>query len=560
MSDGPVITRFAPSPSGRLHIGGARTALFCWALARRMGGRFLVRLEDTDQARSTEASAREILENLAWLGLDWDDGPEIAVDGRTIGGDARGVGPFKQSERLKIYDEHVERLIAEGKAYPAFETVEELDMKRRAAQAEKRQYRYDRAGLQVEEAQRRSRVESGEEHVVRLRVPDEGITVHDDVLGDVTWGPQEVDDFIIRKRDGFPTYHLAVVIDDELMGVTHVLRGQEHLINTPKHALLQRALGFRTPVYAHMPLIFNEQGAKMSKRERDAAARAACREREFGASPIDGLGDEAFKLWLGDKKRQLEPDQLAAIAAALQIHLPEVSVGDFREAGYLPEVLDNFIALLGWTPSKHDDGSDREKLDLDFLAKDFEIARIGRSNARFDRNKLAAFNADAFQAMSDEAFAERLRAWAERYDAALIGRFDDRWALLARAARPRCKTFADVRTVVAFALTAADGFGYDDKALKKFLLKGEPSGLELLGAFREELPGIDPFEPEAIEQAVSAFAESKGVGMGKIAQPLRIALTGAGVSPPLGETLALLGREPVEARIIRCLNEMSARA
>jgi glutamyl/glutaminyl-tRNA synthetase len=552
-----IVTRFAPSPTGRLHIGGARTALFCWALARHAGGRFLLRLEDTDQARSSEASAREILEDLAWLGLDWDDGPELTIDSRTFGGDSRGVGPYRQSERLDIYNTHVDRLIAEGKAYAAFDTPEELDAKRKAAIAEKRQYRYDRAALQLAETERVHRIEEGEPHVVRLRTPDEGITVHDEVLGDVVWGPNEVDDFIIRKRDGFPTYHLAVVIDDALMGVTHVLRGQEHLINTPKHVLLQQALGFDTPIYAHMPLIFNEKGAKMSKRERDVAARAACKDQSIEQSPTPAIDDATFTDWLADKKKQLEPDEVKALADAIDIHLPEVSVADFREAGYLPEVVDNFIALLGWTPSKHDDGSDREKFDLDFLARDFDVARIGKSNARFDRTKLAAFNADAIQAMDDDTFAGLLRDWAAQYDPGLIETFNDRWSLLARASRPRCKTFGDVRTVVAFALTGDDDFDYDDKAVKKFIFKGEPSGLELLGAFRQHLP--TSFAPEDIEEAVSSFAEAKGVGMGKIAQPLRIALTGAGVSPPLGETLALLGRETVERRIARCMHDLSAR-
>jgi glutamyl/glutaminyl-tRNA synthetase len=557
MSDtnGTVVTRFAPSPSGRLHIGGARTALFCWALARRLGGSFLVRLEDTDRARSSEASARGILEDLAWLGLEWDEGPALAWEGRTIGGDPRGVGPFRQSERLGIYNDQIDRLIAEGRAYHAFDTPEELDAKRKAAMAAKQQYRYDRAALEIPPAEREARVSAGEAHVVRLRVPeDEAITVVDEVLGEVSFAPGELDDFIIRKRDGYPTYHLAVVVDDGLMGVTHVLRGQEHLANTPKHVALQHALGLPTPVYAHMPLIFNEKGAKMSKRERDQAAREAVGAAGLDAPPTDAIAADEFAAWLGDKKRQLEAGRLEALAAAMGLHLPEVSVEDFRAAGYLPGAIDNFIALLGWTPSKHADGTERERFGLEFLAEDFSIAKIGRSNARFDRVKLAAFNQGSIAELDDEAFADLYRAWLEAYDPATLGAIGaDRLEAFCAAVRPRCKTLADAADVGRFALVGADEIAYDENAVKKWLLKGDPSGLAMLGELRGALEGVEPWSPGAIESAVGAFCEARGLGMGKAAQPLRVAMTGSGVSPALGETLALVGKPEALARVDRCL-------
>ena len=319
----------------------------------------MIRVEDTDRASSTEASMHAILRNLAWLGITWDDGPEVETESGTIGGDERNVGPYFQSERLDIYQKYIDKLVEEGKAYPAFETTEEIAEKREQARAEKKQYKYDRAALQLSAEERQQRIDAGAPHVIRFKVPDdEDLVVNDTVLGEVRFRAGETEDFVIRKADGYPTYHFAVVVDDELMGVTHVLRGQEHLNNTPKHVALQKALGFNTPVYAHMPLIFNDKGQKMSKRERDVVAKQAVRDAGIDATPVpDALNDEHFETWMGDKKAQLEDEQLDAIANHLGVNLPEVSVEDFRKGGYLPEVIVNFIALLGWTPPKDDDGA-----------------------------------------------------------------------------------------------------------------------------------------------------------------------------------------------------------
>jgi glutamyl-tRNA synthetase len=326
-----VVSRFAPSPTGHLHIGGARTALFNWALAQRDGS-FLLRIEDTDRARSSEEAVRGILEDLVWLGIDWDEGPEwtAAPGGRVVGGDPRGVGPFYQAERRALYDEHIGRLIDADRAYPAFESEAELDRLRRAAQAQKRGFRYRRpADWDRDAALARM---GSEAHVIRFRMPEEPLRVADEVLGAVEFAPEHFDDFVIRKRDGFPTYHLAVVVDDETMGVTHVLRGQEHLNNTPRHVALQRALGFRAPTYAHMSLTFNPDGSKISKRDKDKAARAAVR----AALQRDPAGErgrltalvtpERLDAWLADKKRQLEPAELVALADALGVELPGIDV------------------------------------------------------------------------------------------------------------------------------------------------------------------------------------------------------------------------------------------
>lgn len=582
-----VITRFAPSPTGRLHIGGARTALFCWAYANGRGGRFILRIEDTDQARSSESSTRGILEDLAWLGIEWDEGPEHSTRGeagtiaRTLGGDPRRVGPFYQAQRLAIYNEWIQRMIERDLAYPAFETAEELDAKRRAVTAAGGAYRYDRAALEVPKAERLTRMRAGEPHVVRFRFPDEPVHVTDEVLGEIAFDASHVDDFVLRKADGFPTYHFAVVVDDELMGVTHVLRGQEHLNNTPRHVALQRALGFRVPVYAHLPLIFTMDGAKMSKREKDKAARDACKKAGIIAEDAHArMGRaapplESVAAWLNDSRSQIDAEALAALAASLSLTLPEVTIEDFRRAGYLPEVVCNFIALLGWSPGLKDaEGRDVEKFDMAFLRDRFDLPRIGKTNSRFDRVKLLAFNADAIAAMDDARFAARWRAWCEVHhphilaDAASDARdraltvaaatqsrvlTPEQFEILARAVRPRSKTFVDALERSAFALIADDAIEYDAKAVDKVLRKGTPSGLDVLRDVAGVLAMVRPFTPEAISAAVERFAAERSLGMGAVAQPLRVAMTGTTVSPGLGETLAVLGPIAVQARVTRCI-------
>ena len=561
MPETPVITRFAPSPTGHLHIGGVRTALFCWAYARKHGGRFVLRIEDTDQKRSSEDAARGILEDLAWLGIGWDDGPGFG----NLGGDARGVGPFYQSQRLDIYQRFLAQLLDADLAYPAFETAEELAAMRAEAQARKETFGYrQRADYDRDSAhaEMRRREKAGEPFVVRFKTPAKPIRVADSVLGEIEFDEQHTDDFVIRKADGYPTYHFAVVIDDELMGVTHVLRGQEHLNNTPKHVALQQALTrddgtpFRTPVYAHMPLIFNTDGSKMSKRDKDKTVRAALKtEPEAQARSRTLVGDEAFAAWQKDKTRQLPTDALLTIARDLSIDLPEIDVEDFRRSGYLPEVLCNYLALLGWNPGmKNDDGTDLERFDAAFLCEHFSLERIGKSNAKFDREKLAAFSQATLAAMEPGDFARELRVWCERYDPALLDTLAHRFDLAARAIQPRVQVLSQCREPIGFALMADEAIEFDPKAVKKALHKGDPTGLSILGDFRETLAAIEPFEPDQIEAAVKAFCEAREIGMGKLAQPLRVAMTGGNVSPGLGETLALVGKESALARVDRCLD------
>jgi len=547
------ITRFAPSPTGLLHIGGARTALFAWAYAKGRGGRFVLRIEDTDQQRSSAESEKQILASLAWMGIAWDDGPEYTADGVTYGGDSRNVGPYHQARRLEIYTDHLQRLIDEEKAYHAFETPEELDAKRAAARAEKKAFRYDRAALHIPKEERLARAASGERCVVRFKMPDESITVVDEVLGEVTIKPEDMDDLVIRKADGFPTYHFAVVVDDELMGVTHVIRGQEHLINTPKHVALQRALGFRVPSFAHLPLIMNPEGSKMSKRDKDKAARHAAKQAGLETSPVAGVSDDELAKWLKDSKSQLPTDALEALAAQLGLQLPEINVDDFRRAGYLPETLCNFLSLLGWSP-----GNDLEKFDNEFLKEKFDLPRIVKTAARFDRKKLLAFNTDSITQMAPAEFATRWRAWCETEAPELLAKLsDEQFALMAQANQPRSKTFLDALGFCAFLQLATDDIDYDPKAVKKFIAKNDGQGLRVLAELREALAAVDPWEPATIQNAVETFAGSRELGMGAVAQPLRIACTGTSVSPPIDATLAALGKETVLARIDRAVAQLA---
>jgi len=552
-----VVTRFAPSPTGHLHVGGARTALFNWALARRLGGRFLLRIEDTDRARSSEAASRGILEDLAWLELVWDEGPVWEADGTSFGGDPREVGPFRQSERLDRYEASWSQLLERDFVYPAFETAEELDALRRTAQAEKRGFRYRRgADYARDVALARMREEP---HVLRFRMTVAPVRVVDAILGEVVFGEEHLDDFIVRKRDGLPTYHFAVVVDDAAMGVTHVLRGQEHLNNTPRQVILQQALGFPEPVYLHVPLIFNPDGSKMSKRDKDKAAR-----RAFQGAPVplraaveDRFEPGALAAWLKDKRSQLDPELLTRLAAGLGLELPNIEVEDFRRAGFLPEVLCNFLALLGWNPGLKDEaGKDLEHFDREFITQRFDPARIGKSNAKFDRPKLEAFNQDAIATLAPGEFVERWGEWCRRYDPDAWERLGKRGrrARFAAAMQIRSKTLADPTRREGpggFALVADDEVDYDPAAVEKFLVRdGGAARLRELGAQLRRLPA---FEPEAIEATVRAYCDAEAIGFGKAAQPLRVALAGRPVTPPLGDTVAILGSEATLRRIERCL-------
>ncbi len=535
-----VRTRFAPSPSGHLHVGGARTALFCWAYAKAHGGKFILRIEDTDQSRRSDAASVGFLEDLRWLGIDWDEGPECDDCG---GGE---YGPYIASQRLDIYHRYIDKLVEQGKAYRAFEGPEQLEAARATARAERRAYRYDRAALKLEQATIQRYLDEGRPHVVRFKVPDEQpVNVHDEVYGEVTVRPEEIDDFVILKGDGYPTYHFAVVVDDELMHITHVIRGQEHLYNTAKHVLLQDALGFRRPIYAHVSLIFNPDGSKMSKRDKDKALRNAVRDRRLERSPAMPhasneavMSEEHWQSWLSNKDHPLELESAERLALALDVDLPEIDVKDFRRAGYLPEVMVNYLALLGWSP-----GGDIEKFDQQFLIEHFDLDRILKSPARFARDKLLAFNLDALQAMSTVQFTDQLRQHGERYHPE-YGRelSDEQFAMFAAANHQRSKTLDDPFRSGRFFIMSDDQIVYEQtKGVRKALCNGDPSGYDHLAAIKPMLAALRDWTKEALEENVTNYAQEHAEGkLGKVAQPLRIAVSGGTVSPAIFDTLDIL--------------------
>jgi glutamyl/glutaminyl-tRNA synthetase len=553
-----IVTRFAPSPTGYLHAGGARTALFNWAYTRRLGGRFILRIEDTDQLRSSEESTRKIVQDLAWLGIDWDEGPDphAANPYTTQLGEH---GPYFQSQRLSIYRHYQQQLLDRRLAYEAFETTEELAAQREAAVRAGQQYRYDPTpALSLSAEQVKKLKQEGKPYVIRLRVPDKTFTVEDRILGTVSIASSEIEDFVLCKGDGFPTYHFAVVIDDILMGVTDVLRGQEHLMNTPKHLALYEAFGVAPPRYAHLPLIFNPDGSKMSKRDKAKTARESARKwlaANGGNQPklaeIAGLREQELEDFM--KKRSDEVQTAAAIAGATGVHLPEIDVHDFRVSGYLPEGLVNYLALLGWSPK-----NDNEEIDAAALSKVFDISGIGKSPARFDRKKLLAFNADAIRRLAPEDFRTRLRAYfAESYPE-YLQRLGSKFDQFADNYKERSRTLAEPAEIGRFFVVDDEAVQYDAKAVKQVLLANGGEGLRMLTALLPELRQVEPWSVQALERKLGDLVQSLGVGLGKLGQPLRVAISGGTVTPALYDTLAVLGKERVLNRIEGCLARWSA--
>jgi glutamyl-tRNA synthetase len=490
----PIRVRFAPSPTGYLHIGGARTALFNWLLARKHGGAFILRIEDTDQGRHVADSLDKILADMRWLGLNWDEGPEASG----------ATGPYFQSERLETYRRYTEQLLERGLAYYAMETSEELAALRAQFPKDKGVFRYPRPDPLPTVAQGEAARAAGRPVVVRFKMPGENIIVHDVILGDVELAGAELEDFVIQKGDGWPTYHFACVVDDELMGVTHVLRGQEHLINTPKHVAMQRALGFRTPVYAHLPVIFNMNGTKMSKRDKEKALKE-------GRTP------------------------------------PEIDVHDFRVAGYLPEALINFVSLLGWST-----GDETEQLSIAETMRRFEVQSIGRSNAKFDRDKLLAFNTDWAQRVEPARLLEAFKDFLAVNDLPMRSLPDDVLAYVLRVTKG-FRTFRDVTAKAAILFADDATLEYDPKAVKKVLQRNEGQGFAMLASALPQLEALADWTVEALEPCIASVCAACGCELGAVAQPIRVAVTGTSISPPIFDTLVLLGRAGTLRRIRRAL-------
>ena len=477
-----VRVRYAPSPTGDPHVGNIRSALFNWLYARHTGGAFIVRIEDTDRARMVEGSVETILDALRWLGLDWDEGP----------GSETPHGPYVQSERLALYESHADWLLAEGRAYHCYCPPERLDALRKAQQKAHRPTGYDRRCLDPAEAAK-ARAENPTP-VVRFRMPDEGsITVDDFVRGEVTFDVSLLDDFVLLKSDGYPTYHLANVVDDHLMEISDVMRAEEWLPSAPRHRLLYEAFGYEMPRLIHLPLILGPDRSKLSKRH--------------GAA----------------------------------------SVLEFREMGYLPDALVNFLALLGWSL---DDSS--EVFTKDDLVRHFTPERILANPAVFNIEKLDWFNGLYIRSMPDGDLADALLPWLEDAERGLpaSARPVDRGYLssIVPLERERLKRLTDAPEMLSFFFE--ERLDYDATLLV-------PKGLDAAtarGALEQALATAETagdWSAEALETAYRALAEQLGVRTGQLFGAMRVAVTGRTAAPPLFDTLAVLGKE-------RCLSRLRA--
>ncbi|MBN1435545.1 MAG: glutamate--tRNA ligase [Sedimentisphaerales bacterium] len=531
-----IITRFPPSPTGYLHIGSARTALFCWLHARSNNGRLILRIEDTDLKRNTPTAVQQVIKDLQWLGIDWDEGPDKPGPN----------APYLQSQRLDIYQKYVQQLLDQHKAYYCFDTTEELQVLRDAAQAAKTNFTYPRPEKFPTEADAQAARDQGRPVVVRLAMPNQDITVTDIIRGQVTFAAAELSDFIIQKSDGFPTYHLAVVVDDELMGVTDVIRGQEHLMNTPSHIALQQALGFRTPNYVHMSVTVSEGGGKLSKRERAKTLRQAI--KDHPEADLDALA-QAGSITRADLDSfilgESTPDQpnISAMAEFLHTPLPEINVVDFLHSGYIPEALLNFVALLGWNP-----GDNREIMPLDELIQSFDIRRLSKTNSLFDRKKLLAFNTEHMKMIAPEKLLAHFQNYLQIIESPLRNLDSATLAHIVQCCQG-ARTLAEIASKCDFLIQ--DSVTFDPKAVQKVLQK--PNAPELLQITRDALDALTAWDEPSINSCIETLCTQHNVGMGKIAQPIRVAITGNTISPPIHDSLILLTKPKTIQRLDQTL-------
>ena len=530
-----VVTRFAPSPTGYLHVGGARTALFNWLMAKKTGGKFLLRIEDTDQKRNTASAAAQVMADLRWLGIQWDEGPEVGGPN----------GPYYQSERLDIYKTYLDKLIESGKAYYCFETSEELTEIREESIKEKRNLIYPRPEFFPDKKDVEKARAEGRPVTIRFAIPqDKPIIVNDIIRGEITFQPKELSDFIIQKSDGFPTYHFACVVDDELMNVTHIIRGQEHLMNTPCHIPLQQALGFRTPQYAHMSVTVSESGGKLSKRERPKALQQAIKQMaDVNLEELAKVGNitvEELDSFINGKSIPDMPN-IDAIAEHVGIRLPEINVVDFFRSGYLPETMVNFLALLGWNP-----GNNREVMTTEELIECFDLTRATKTNSLFDRKKLLSFNTEHIKMQGPEKMLPAFKAFLKEINSP-VAKADDEMLKKLIHINVGARTLEDIDKKCRFFFVKNDEIEYDPQAVKKVLLKDR--AIEILAIVRQRLAEMSDFTEEGIEAMLRGLAEEEQVGLGKVAQPLRVSMCGTTVSPPVFDSVQILGIENTLKRI-----------
>jgi glutamyl/glutaminyl-tRNA synthetase len=541
MSTAKVITRFAPSPTGYLHVGGARTALFNWLYSRHTGGQFLLRIEDTDLARSTEDATTQLLSDLRWLGLQWDNAELVY-----------------QSKRLAIYNKLIEQLMVQGKAYEAWETPAELDSMRQQAQRAKRPFIYRRPTYTADLLKKFK--DENRTPVIRFAMPVKEYRFHDLTLGkDVVQTQHEVQDFVIRKGDGMPTYHFGVVVDDAEMGITHVLRGLEHLLNTVNHIGLQEALGYPRPIYAHLSTMLNpETGEKLSKRDRDRKIRKrvldwmrSTKKTVDEIASLSGIESARLTDWIATDTMQLdltEQPKVMKVVGLTEGDLPEIMIHDFRHKGYTPEVLNNFLALQGWSP-----GGDLEHMTVEKMVELFSLDRINSASPKFNREKLKSFSTDFFAKAPMPRQVSALRDYLSVNPASPLNRATDEELAKLLHMNAGFHVLREVDEKSSFFFTADDKIEYAPEAIEKVLKKNEKQGLNALIAIQPILAETKEWTATALEAAVKNYCETTGLGLGKVAQPIRVAVSGTAVSPPIFESLEFLGREKTLARIARCI-------
>ncbi|MDM8529870.1 glutamate--tRNA ligase [Anaerolineales bacterium HSG25] len=487
-----VRVRYAPSPTGDFHVGGARTALFNYLFARHHGGSFILRIEDTDQKRFNPEALDWLLNGLRYLGLEWDEGPDV-------GGE---FGPYTQTERLDIYQRHCQQLLDEGKAYRCFCTAERLDAVRKEQQKNKQRSGYDRHCRNLDPTESAERANNGEQHTVRIKLPlAETITFQDKVKGKITFDYTNLQDAVIMKSDGIPTYHLANVIDDHLMQISHIMRGDEWVNSIPLHLLLYQSFGWQPPVMVHLPLILNPTGkGKMSKRE--------------GRAP-DG-------------------------------RVLPVFVRSFEEMGYLPEAMINYLALLGW--SLDDKTEIFSKIEL---IEHFSLERIKPSPAAWDYDRLDHFNGDYIRQLSVEALTEQLLPFLEQ---AGISATSETLSPITPIIQERIKTLSDAASQVDF-FFVENLPDYDSAEL----IPKKMDAAQTITALQEAKSVLTTaeFEHDALDSALRTHAKSVGLKVGQMFQPIRVAVCGRKAAPPLLDTLAVLGRETCLKRIDQAIESLN---
>jgi len=476
--DNKIRVRFAPSPTGYLHVGGARSALFNYLFAKKMGGTFILRIEDTDQNRFVEGALREIYDSLHWMGLDWDEGPEV-------GGN---YGPYVQSERLDLYKKYAQELLDKGHAYRCFCTPERIATVREAQEKAKQPAGYDRSCRNLSPEQIQENLDKGMPCVIRFKIPaGRTVAFNDHIRGKIEYSSDILDDLVLIKTDGFPTYHMANVVDDHLMKISHVLRGDEWIASTPRHVLIYEAFGWQHPEFAHLPVILSPDGGKLSKRK--------------GAA----------------------------------------SVMDYKRGGFLPEALFNFLAFLGWSP-----GDDREKMPKEEMIAAFSLDQVSAKASVLDEKKLEWMNGLYMtEKNASSLIDEVLPVWKEKgWVDSTVGMGDPHVLTVINMLKVRSKRLTELAESAMYFFV--DPVTYEEKAVRKTFT---PAASELLGKLHSQLIGITDFNHGALEVLYHEFAEKNSVSSGNLIHPTLLAISGVSFGPGLFELMEVLGKDTVLRRI-----------